>query len=109
MKKYLYDYIEKIDKCIKDKKINDGIKKEHLIKIGFFQQERLVHLIVTISFAIMTLVSVIISKYYCSFILIAIILIICLIFYIIHYYYLENGVQYLYKQYDKMNEIDKTK
>lgn len=109
MKKYLYDYIKKIDKYIKDKKINDEVKKEHLIKINFFQHERLVHLIVTISFAIMTLVSVMISKYYCSFIFIAIILIVCLIFYIIHYYYLENGVQYLYKQYDKMNEIDKTK
>ena len=26
------------------------------------------------------------------------------IFYIIHYFKLENGVQYLYKQYDKMNK-----
>ena len=26
------------------------------------------------------------------------------IFYIIHYFKLENGVQYVYKQYDKMNK-----
>ncbi len=104
MKKYLYNYIENIDSKIKENNISEKIKKEHLVKINFFQHERLIHLIVTISFAILTLISVIISKYYCSFIFITIILLICLVFYILHYYYLENGVQYLYKQYDKMLE-----
>lgn len=104
MKKYLYNYIENIDSKIKENNISEKIKKEHLVKINFFQHERLIHLIVTISFAILTLISVIISKYYCSFIFITTILLICLVFYILHYYYLENGVQYLYKQYDKMFE-----
>ena len=111
MKKYLYNYIENIDSKIRENNISEKIKKEHLVKINFFQHERLIHLIVTISFAILTLISVIISKYYCSFIFITIILLICLVFYILHYYYLEvhyfrleNGVQYLYKQYDKMFE-----
>lgn len=104
MKKYLYDYIEEIDSKLKNNKINKSLKEEHLLKISFFQHERLIHLIVTMSFALLTLVSILISKYYCSFIFIAIILLICLIFYIVHYYYLENGVQYLYKQYDEMNK-----
>lgn len=104
MKKYLYSYIKSIDNKIKENKISEKLKKEHLVKINFFQHERLVHLIVTISFAILTLISIVISKYYCSFIFITIILLICLIFYIFHYYYLENGLQYLYKQYDKMCE-----
>lgn len=104
MKKYLYDYIEEIDSKLKNNKINKSLKEEPLLKISFFQHERLIHLIVTMSFALLTLVSILISKYYCSFIFIAIILLICLIFYIVHYYYLENGVQYLYKQYDEMNK-----
>lgn len=104
MKKYLYDYIKEVDSKLKSDKINKSLKEEHLVKINFFQHERLVHLIVTMSFALLTLVSILISKYYCSFIFIAIILLICLAFYIVHYYYLENGVQYLYKQYDKMNK-----
>ena len=70
MKKYLYNYIENIDSKIKENNISEKIKKEHLVKINFFQHERLIHLIVTISFAILTLISVIISKYYCSFIFI---------------------------------------
>ena len=79
MKKYLYNYIENIDSKIKENNISEKIKKEHLVKINFFQHERLIHLIVTISFAILTLISVIISKYYCSFIFITIILLICLV------------------------------
>ena len=38
------------------------------------------------------------------FLIIGFILMIFVIFYIIHYFKLENGVQYLYKQYDKMNK-----
>ena len=30
-----------------------------------------------------------------------------LIFYVVHYFRLENGVQYLYKQYDKMLKMKK--
>lgn len=104
MKKYLYDYIKRIDEIINDNKITEKIRKNHLIKINFFQHERLIHLIVTLSFALLTLVSILISTIYCSFIFITIILLICSAFYIVHYYYLENGVQYLYKQYDKMNK-----
>ncbi len=104
MKKYLYDYIKEIDNKLENNKNSKSLKEEHLVKINFFQHERLIHLIVTLSFALLTLVSILISKYYCSFIFITIVLLICLIFYIVHYYYLENGVQYLYKQYDRMNK-----
>lgn len=104
MKKYLYDYIKEIDNKLEKNKNNKSLKEEHLVKINFFQHERLIHLIVTLSFALLTLVSILISKYYCSFIFITIVLLICLVFYIVHYYYLENGVQYLYKQYERMNK-----
>lgn len=104
MKKYLYDYIKEIDNKLENNKNSKSLKEEHLVKINFFQHERLIHLIVTLSFALLTLVSILISKYYCSFIFITIVLLICLVFYIVHYYYLENGVQYLYKQYERMNK-----
>lgn len=35
MKNYLQNYIEEIDKLIKDDKITDKVKKNHLIKIEF--------------------------------------------------------------------------
>ena len=37
MRKYLYDYIENIDRKIRYGKIDDKCINEHLIKISFFQ------------------------------------------------------------------------
>ena len=104
MKKYLYDYIKEIDDIIDNKKINQDIIDEHLIKIGFFQHERFIHLIVTLFYMILFLIFMGLGVIHFSFLIIAFILLIFLICYIIHYFRLENGVQYLYKQYDKMIE-----
>lgn len=109
MKRYLYEYINEVSdklnnkKDVKELKELKELKEEILIKINFFQHERLVHLIVTLSFSILVFLSLYMIKYNFAFIFVNIILLICLIFYIIHYYYLENGVQCLYKLYDKMN------
>ena len=109
MKEYMKSYIESIDKYIEDnnKKNVDSVIEEHLIKINFFMHERLVHLLVTILFAVLTL-----STFFCflfiinfGILLIFLIFLVMLIFYIFHYYYLENSVQYMYKQYDKLKEI----
>lgn len=105
MKKYLYDYIEEIDKLIKEKdKIKESVIENHLIKIGFFQHERLIHLKVTLFYAIIFLIFSALGFVHYIFFSIAIILLVFLIFYVIHYFHLENGVQYLYKQYDMMIE-----
>lgn len=103
MKQYLYEYINEVSDKLNNKEDVKKLKEEILIKINFFQHERLVHLIVTLSFAILFFLSVYMLKYHFAFIFVNVILLICLIFYIIHYYYLENGVQCLYKLYDKMN------
>lgn len=103
MKRYLYEYINEVSDKLNNKKDVKELKEEILIKINFFQHERLVHLIVTLSFSILVFLSLYMIKYNFAFIFVNIILLICLIFYIIHYYYLENGVQCLYKLYDKMN------
>lgn len=41
MRKYLYDYIENIDRKIRDGKIDDKCINEHLIKISFFNMRDL--------------------------------------------------------------------
>ena len=104
MKKYLYNYIEEINKIIKNKKINKDIISNHLIKINFFQHERIIHLIVTLFFALLFLLFLFLTMVHFIFFIIALIFMVFLIFYIIHYYQLENGVQYLYVQYDLLTK-----
>ncbi len=103
MKKYIYDYIEKIDKLLEDNPKNiEKIREEHLIKISFFQHERLIHLLVTLFYCICMLIFMGLGVLFIGFFIIGIILMIFVLFYIIHYFRLENAVQYMYKQYDKM-------
>lgn len=79
-------------------------KEELLIQIGFFQHERLVHLIVTVTFAVLTMlavVGVLLTPQPALFVLVLLFFIL-LIPYIRHYYILENGVQKLYRYYDRL-------
>lgn len=78
--------------------------KEHLIQIGFFMHERLIHLIVTVVFAILTLMTAFTYLRYqtIGLLLLTALFIVLLVPYINHYYLLENGVQKMYKQYDEM-------
>lgn len=112
MKKRLKDYIKYMDEILKKENIyyEEEIKK-HLIQISFFQHERLIHLIVTGIFAIMTLIIFLYALTYTSLMIIILtgLFLILLVPYIRHYYILENGVQYMYKQYDKLIEMKKTK
>lgn len=73
-----------------------------LLQIGFFQHERLVHLIVTVTFALLTMLAILGALLVPQPALFALILLllILLIPYIRHYYILENGVQKLYHYYD---------
>lgn len=106
MRKYLYDYIALIDDKIRNHHIDDEVIKEHLIKIQFFQHERLIHLFVTLTYAILLFISLIVSLKVMIFRFISLILMAFLIPYVRHYFKLENGVQYLYKQYDMMRNIN---
>ena len=106
MKKYLYDYIKEIDELLEsNKKISKDIIDNHLIKISFFQHERFIHLLVTLFYAFIFIVFMSLGFVHYLFFLIALILMIFLICYILHYFSLENGVQYLYKQYDRLKNV----
>lgn len=104
MKQYLYEYIEYTDFTIKVHKINDQLINEHLIKISFFQHERIINLWVTLTYVLLFFISLVVLRYIPIFKLIDLILCLFLISYVLHYFKLENGVQYLYKQYDLMKE-----
>lgn len=109
MKKYLYDYIKEIDNKISNNKITKEVIENHLIKIGFFQHERSIHLNVTLCYAIIMIMFIALGFIHYIFLPIALIILIFLLFYVVHYFRLENGVQYLYKQYDKMIEKNTNK
>lgn len=113
MEKRLKEYLLLIETYIKTQHSIDeysDILSNLLIQISFFQHERLIHLLVTLAFAIITIACMIASLFAQSlplFILIALLLIL-LIPYIRHYYILENGVQRLYKYYDEICKSMKT-
>ena len=92
------------------KQNKDEILREMLIQIRFFQHERLIHLIVTVLFAFLTIFTIACScflnnlAYGMLFCLLSVLCLILLVPYIHHYYVLENGVQKLYEIYDKIKD-----
>ena len=61
--------------------------------------EQLIHLIVTMSFAIFFLLSLILVSINVYFLALPVLLLVLLVPYIAHYYFLENSTQELYKVY----------
>ena len=114
MEKRLKDYIAKMEEVankLKEDRDNDTnlanrktLGDEMLVQIGFFQHERLVHLLVTILFAILAMFGLILMFISCNIglIFLEILFIVLLVPYIRHYYILENGVQKLYEIYDEI-------
>lgn len=107
MKKYLTQYRQYFKKMLD----SDGTDLEklmnyHLEQIRFFQHERLVHLIVTVLFALCVVMSLIAAfiTHSLAFIILAVALLVLLVPYISHYYFLENQTQALYDDYNILHE-----
>lgn len=105
MRKRLLDYIRYLtEECGKEhtREEWEALQSDLLVQIGFFQHERLVHLIVTVLFAVLTFGAVallmVTGKIVC--LVLAVALLVLLVPYIWHYYVLENGTQTLYSFYD---------
>ena len=83
--------------------------QEHLVQVGFFQHERLIHLIVTVTFALLEMLAIVLSVISDSLftLLLPVVILILLIPYIRHYYILENEVQKMYVQYDRMLRLQR--
>ncbi len=103
MRKYIKSFIKDLETKI-DKKYKFNEKEVSLIryKINDFQHERLIHLLVTLFYAIFALFFLVLCNYHPIFLIPFLALMIFLIFYIKHYFFLENAVQYIYKLYDKI-------
>lgn len=111
MYKRLCDYIAYIDEQTQpdtlknlSKEGRENLTKDLLTQTQFFQHERLIHLIVTLLFALAAVMVLIAMVYFNTIpMLILFVLLLVLLFpYIIHYYHLENGVQKLYTFYDRI-------
>ncbi len=107
MKKRILAYLDYIDKLLEENSTEtdwDEEIKKHLVQIGFFAHERLVHLIVTVLFALMTIISMVYLNYTGKMVmfLLTLALLVLLVPYVMHYYLLENSVQKMYIQYDEM-------
>ena len=103
MRRYMEDYIKDLEK-----KLNSNYKfteKDKMIlkdKINYFNHERLIHLLVTLFYAIFTFIFLALGTLSYLFLIPFFIGIIFLVFYIRHYFFLENMVQYIYTLYDKI-------
>ncbi len=88
----------------------ERVRAEHLTQISFFQHERLIHLIVTVIFALLTMLAICVSFMLMAagaegavgWLLVVAVFLVLLIPYVRHYYILENEVQKMYGQYDKL-------
>ncbi len=103
----MMEYLDEINKIIGNGKVKKENIDNHLIKISFFQHERLIHLLVTLFYCMILMVFLYLTTISFIFVPIVIILVVFVILYIRHYFFLENGVQYMYKQYDKLKELTK--
>lgn len=112
MRKRILRYRKQIDELLKNPPVETDYEEEqkkHLIQIQFFMHERLVHEIIMVLFALITvmvfLATVILERL--IFVILLAALLVLLVPYIMHYYVLENGVQYMYEQYDVMEQRKK--
>ena len=116
MEKRLLDYMAYL-KAVSEKAEKNEFTSEELevlrgqasLQIAFFQHERLIHLIVTMTFALMTIITLaaICMTGYLPLVALMVLLLVLLVPYIRHYYILENGTQTLYRYYDSL-EKDRT-
>lgn len=100
MTDFLDQYLGEISEKIKNKEKQDWkiVLKNHRETIRFMQHERLIHLLITLTFGILFVISMMFSLLYQFMVLVLIdfLLLVLLVPYIFHYFKLENGVQKMY-------------
>ena len=107
MRKRILTYMEYVDHLLEN---NDSgldyetLTEEHKLQLSFFMHERLIHLLVTLTFAVLTFATFFLMCFQFTVEIFALflLLLVLLVPYIMHYYLLENGVQKMYIQYDAL-------
>ena len=113
MKKYVMQTMDAVRKYIDQDMKNSPVEKTNEVlsefetKIADFQHERLIHLMVTLSFAAFLLFEIfslfiLPSSFIYAGILLVLIFFGLTIGYIMHYYFLENSVQKMYHMRDEI-------
>ncbi len=99
MKNELKEYIRQTEDAVKNGDINISRLESLKVNIGFFQHERLVHLIVTMTFALLTVISLGLAMAKIYLLPLFVLFLALEVPYVFHYYRLENGVQHLQNLY----------
>lgn len=110
MTKQIKAYLALLEQFFSVEHENDELLKmrgELLQRIEFYQHERLVHLIVTMSFAVLFLIALAMTLTVGGWgaVALTILFLGLLVPYIKHYYFLENSVQKMYTFYYKVEKL----
>ncbi len=108
MRKQLQTYLIQTEVRLRtpmDPEERAAFRADLLVHIGFFQHERLVHLIVTALFGLLAMLALLCGLVRPGMAVEALLLILLVVlgFYVRHYYHLENGVQKLYGLYEQID------
>ena len=107
LKQRIIAYTKRIDSCISGETPVENweeLLEEHIHQLEWFQHERIVHMFVMLTFAIMTVATIItelVTEFYPLLAAIFLFMVL-LVPYIKHYYLMENKCQEMLKQYDEI-------
>lgn len=108
MKKRLLDYTVRMENFLANDfslEAGEAALVDMVRQIRFFEHERLVHLLVTLFFALLFVIGILFFYAFPGLPILALsaAFLALLVPYIRHYYILENGTQKLYALYDELN------
>jgi len=109
MKHRLLNYISYVESVLAGESTlesDEAARTDLILQIQFFQHERLIHLLVTLLFALLFVGTTLFFTVYPTLPLLVLdlLFLVLLVPYIRHYYILENGTQRLYHLQDKLWE-----
>lgn len=104
MTKEIKAYLAYLESLPKNSKLTEKEKNQILTRIHFYQHERLVHLMVTMTMAILVMMGFFFIMFSYEnlnlpVLILFFLLLILLICYLCHYYFLENAIQKMYTLY----------
>ena len=113
MKKYISEYMNMMTEFIFSQKDSpnapaiEAFLLEFDKKIAWFMHERFIHLLVTVLFALMEVISLtgFILSANISLLILSILFLVLVVPYVFHYYFLENSVQKMWMMRDELIEL----
>ena len=105
MKKELKEYIRYTEGLLREGKVHSQQLDSIKTNIEFFQHERLIHLIVTMTFALLTVISLGLAFFVPYTVPLFVLFLALEVPYVFHYYSLENGVQRLQRLYREAERV----